>query len=75
MARPKVLSEDVVRVEVTIPWEEAVALNAVAEESGVSKMSLLRLFISSGLNAYTNAWADVLPSSAPPASGPRKPQP
>lgn len=65
MGRPKVLPEDMVRAETEIPWDEDAALNAVAEESGVSKRALLRLFISSGLSAYTDAWAAV---NRPPAT-------
>jgi len=65
MGRPKVLSDDMVIAKTSIPWDEDAALNAVAEESGVSKRALLRLFISSGLSAYTDAWAAV---NRPPAT-------
>lgn len=74
MARPKVLSDDIVRVEVAIPWEEDAELNAVAEAAGVSKAALIRTFLTYGLRAYTNAWlATTPPPSARQGSRRREP--
>ena len=72
MGRPKLTTEELARVETQIPWDEDVALNALVAEAGVSKRTLLRLFISTGLRAYTDAWAAVMPSSAPAGSARRQ---
>ena len=73
MARPKVLSDDVVRVEVAIPWEEDAELNAVAEAAGVSKAALIRTFLTYGLRAYTNAWLATTPPLTASQARRRKP--
>ena len=42
MGRPKVLSDDMVRVETTVTRSDKKALAAMAAESGMSERSLLR---------------------------------
>lgn len=66
MGRPKVLSDDMERVATTIPWQDNAALNALVDSTGVAKTALLRLFISTGIQAYTDTLVGpppVTPSS------------
>lgn len=63
--RPKALAEDTVLVKTHIPWEHDVALNAVVGASGLSKASLLRLFIETGLSAYIETSVEFTPSPTP----------
>lgn len=70
MGRPPVLGDDAVLLKVTVPWEEAAELNAVAEAAGVSRASLVRSLLSYGLRAYTQAWIDT---EATPTTGRKQP--
>lgn len=70
MGRPKVIEGDVVLLQVKVPWEEAAELNAVADAAGVSKAALVRMLLSYGLRAYTNAWTATAPT---PTTGRREP--
>lgn len=69
MGRPKVLAEDVVRLQVNVPWQADASLNAVAAASGVSKATLVRTFIETGLRAYVDVWTDL--TATPPTPRPR----
>ncbi len=67
--RPKVLDEDMERVGTTIPWQDDAALNALVASTGISKTALLRLFISTGIQAFTDTLVgspSVTPSSRKP---------
>ncbi|WP_426621711.1 hypothetical protein [Microbacterium sp. As-52] len=67
MGRPKVLSDDMVRVETTVARSDKKALAAMADESGMSERSLLRLFITTGMQAYSNTVAAMEQMPATPA--------
>lgn len=69
IGRPRVLSDDTVRLQVNVPWHADAELNAVAAASGVSKASLVRLFIETGLRAYVEVSTDML--ATPPTPRPR----
>ena len=69
MGRPKVLSDDMVRVETTVTRSDKKALAAMAAESGMSERSLLRLFITTGMQACSNTVAEV--GYVPTAPSPR----
>lgn len=54
MGRPRVLDDDMVMVKTTVSRSEKKALAAMADESGMSERSLLRLFITTSMQAYSN---------------------
>lgn len=69
MGRPKVLDEEMVRIQTTVTRSDKKALAAIAAECGMSERSLLRLFITTGMQAYSNTVAEV--GYAPTAPSPR----
>lgn len=74
MGRPKVLDEDMVRVETTVSRSEKKALAAMADESGISERSLLRIFIATSMRAYSNTVATLgyVPTAPSPRGGVRR---
>lgn len=65
MARPKALPDDLVRIESAIPWYEDAALNAAVAATGISKASILRLIISTGIRTYVDVTTELLPTMTP----------
>jgi hypothetical protein len=74
MVRPTTLGEDMVRVTTTVSRSDKKTLAALAAESDISERSLLRLFITTGMQAYSNTIADMgyVPTAPSPRGGARR---